>query len=192
MVTCTGILKNHIHHDTWNIFFIGSQIEELEHSGLARQVSVLLTNHLARATECIGNEAAGTEALQDVLSLLNTLARSRMGRAILSQPACVSKLLSLLLDQRYARMISGVARLSVWIARQNILLLLYNFYTNNKLWKILQISLQKMFTTVLSCWFFLSLQKNLTCLLNSLDWTRKYSVGSTYQWIWGGGWKGYS
>ncbi|XP_062590799.1 probable E3 ubiquitin-protein ligase HECTD4 isoform X2 [Saccostrea cucullata] len=78
----------------------GSQIEELEHSGLARQVSVLLTNHLARATECIGNEAAGTEALQDVLSLLNTLARSRMGRAILSQPACVSKLLSLLLDQR--------------------------------------------------------------------------------------------
>lgn len=94
-------------------FFIGSQIEELEHSGLARQVSVLLTNHLARATECIGNEAAGTEALQDVLSLLNTLARSRMGRAILSQPACVSKLLSLLLDQRYGHMISGVARLSV-------------------------------------------------------------------------------
>ncbi|XP_055995500.1 probable E3 ubiquitin-protein ligase HECTD4 isoform X2 [Ostrea edulis] len=78
----------------------GSGIEELEHSGLARQVSTLLTNHLARATECIGNEAAGTEALQDVLSLLNTLARSRMGRAILSQPACVSKLLSLLLDQR--------------------------------------------------------------------------------------------
>lgn len=113
----TYIFKNHIHH-TWNIFFIGSQIEELEHSGLARQVSVLLTNHLARATECIGNEAAGTEALQDVLSLLNTLARSRMGRAILSQPACVSKLLSLLLDQRYGRMISGVARLSVWIARQ--------------------------------------------------------------------------
>lgn len=102
MVTC--ILKNHIHHDPWNIFFIGSQIEELEHSGLARQVSVLLTNHLARATECIGNEAAGTEALQDVLSLLNTLARSRMGRAILSQPACVSKLLSLLLDQRYMYM----------------------------------------------------------------------------------------
>ncbi|KAJ8312853.1 hypothetical protein KUTeg_010226 [Tegillarca granosa] len=78
----------------------GSHLEELEHSGLARQVSVLLTNHLARATECIGNEAAGTEALQDVLSLLNNLSRSRMGRAILSQPACVSKLLSLLLDQR--------------------------------------------------------------------------------------------
>ena len=37
-----------------------------------------------------------------VLSLLNELSKSRMGRAILSQPACVSKLLSLLLDQRYA------------------------------------------------------------------------------------------
>ncbi|XP_053376531.1 probable E3 ubiquitin-protein ligase HECTD4 [Mercenaria mercenaria] len=78
----------------------GSQYEELEHSGLARQVSVLLTNHLARATESSGNEAAGTEALQEVLSLLNNLSRSHMGKAILSQPACVSKLLSLLLDQR--------------------------------------------------------------------------------------------
>lgn len=83
------------------ISFSGSQYEELEHSGLARQVSVLLTNHLARATECGGNEAAGTEALQEVLSLLNNLSRSNMGKAILSQPACVSKLLSLLLDQRY-------------------------------------------------------------------------------------------
>ncbi|XP_077866440.1 putative E3 ubiquitin-protein ligase HECTD4 [Saccoglossus kowalevskii] len=72
----------------------------LQHAGLARQVSALLTNHLARATECNGNEAAGSEALQEVLSLLNNLSRSRMGKAILSQPACVSKLLSLLLDQR--------------------------------------------------------------------------------------------
>lgn len=111
------------------------------HSGLARQVSSLLTNHLARATECCGNQAAGNEALQDVLSLLNDLSRcvclplpaslihvceegsrlqvlkkkeklhflcvclcvcsrSHIGKAILSQPACVSKLLSLLLDQR--------------------------------------------------------------------------------------------
>ncbi|XP_043571193.1 probable E3 ubiquitin-protein ligase HECTD4 [Chiloscyllium plagiosum] len=70
------------------------------HSGLARQVSSLLTNHLARATECCGNQAAGNDALQDVLSLLNDLSRSQIGKAILSQPACVSKLLSLLLDQR--------------------------------------------------------------------------------------------
>nr|XP_014344074.1 PREDICTED: probable E3 ubiquitin-protein ligase HECTD4 [Latimeria chalumnae] len=69
-------------------------------SGLARQVSSLLTNHLARATECCGNQAAGNDALQDVLSLLNDLSRSQIGKAILSQPACVSKLLSLLLDQR--------------------------------------------------------------------------------------------
>ncbi|RVE68479.1 hypothetical protein OJAV_G00091690 [Oryzias javanicus] len=66
----------------------------------ARQVSSLLTNHLARATECCGNQAAGNDALQDVLSLLNDLSRSHIGKAILSQPACVSKLLSLLLDQR--------------------------------------------------------------------------------------------
>lgn len=45
------------------------------HSGLARQVSSLLTNHLARATECCGNQAAGNDALQDVLSLLNDLSR---------------------------------------------------------------------------------------------------------------------
>ncbi|KAG5840240.1 hypothetical protein ANANG_G00186720 [Anguilla anguilla] len=70
------------------------------HSGLARQVSSLLTNHLARATECCGNQAAGNDALQDVLSLLNDLSRCHIGKAILSQPACVSKLLSLLLDQR--------------------------------------------------------------------------------------------
>ncbi|XP_041456057.1 probable E3 ubiquitin-protein ligase HECTD4 isoform X4 [Lytechinus variegatus] len=74
--------------------------DALGYAGLARQVSLLLTNHLARATESCGNEAAGSEALQEVLSLLNNLSRSRMGRAILSQPACVSKLLSLLLDQR--------------------------------------------------------------------------------------------
>ncbi|KAK7506010.1 hypothetical protein BaRGS_00002732 [Batillaria attramentaria] len=77
-----------------------SQVEDLEHSGLARQVSTLLTHHLARATNAIGNAAGGTEALQEVLGLLNNLSRSKMGKAILSQPACVSKLLSLLLDQR--------------------------------------------------------------------------------------------
>jgi flagellar motor switch protein FliG len=50
--------------------------DELEHSGLARQVSILLTNHLARATESNGNEAAGNEALQEILNLLNNLSRS--------------------------------------------------------------------------------------------------------------------
>lgn len=64
------------------LFFPSSNSEggstEAVHSGLARQVSSLLTNHLARATECCGNQAAGNDALQDVLSLLNDL--SRYGR----------------------------------------------------------------------------------------------------------------
>ena len=62
--------------------YSGAYAEELEHSGLARQVSTLLTNHLARATECSGNEAAGNEALQEVLSLLNDLSRQVIYMAI--------------------------------------------------------------------------------------------------------------
>ncbi|GAB6029828.1 putative E3 ubiquitin-protein ligase HTD4 [Chamberlinius hualienensis] len=69
-------------------------------SGLAQQVATLLTNHLARATDNSCDDAGGNEALQEVLSLLNNLSKSQMGKAILSQPTCVSKLLSLLLDQR--------------------------------------------------------------------------------------------
>lgn len=56
------------------VTFEGGSTEAV-HSGLARQVSSLLTNHLARATECCGNQAAGNDALQDVLSLLNDLSR---------------------------------------------------------------------------------------------------------------------
>ena len=41
-----------------------------------------------------------SETLQEALSMLLWLARSHMGRTILSQPACVSKLLLLLTDQR--------------------------------------------------------------------------------------------
>ena len=41
-----------------------------------------------------------SETLQEALSMLLGLARSHMGRTILSQPACVSKLLLLLTDQR--------------------------------------------------------------------------------------------
>lgn len=59
------------------IFFKGGSTDAV-HSGLARQVSSLLTNHLARATECCGNQAAGNDALQDVLSLLNDLSRLRL------------------------------------------------------------------------------------------------------------------
>ena len=48
------------------------------------------------------SESGASEGLQDALSLLLGLAKSHMGRAILSQPACVSKLLLLLTDQRLA------------------------------------------------------------------------------------------
>lgn len=65
------------------------------------QISMLLTNHLSRAMDSLVlSEGGASEGLQDALSLLLGLARSHMGRAILSQPACVSKLLLLLTDQR--------------------------------------------------------------------------------------------
>ena len=76
--------------------------------GLAHQVSILLTNHLARATGSNSSSnnspteqcSAENEALQEILLLLNSMANSRLGRDILSQPACISKLLSLLLEPR--------------------------------------------------------------------------------------------
>lgn len=70
-------------------------------SGLAQQVSLLLTNHLSRAMESLAvSETGASDTLQEALSMLLGLARSHMGRTILSQPACVSKLLLLLTDQR--------------------------------------------------------------------------------------------
>ena len=70
-------------------------------SGLAQQVSLLLTNHLSRAMDSLVTSESGTsDTLQEALSMLLGLARSHMGRTILSQPACVSKLLLLLTDQR--------------------------------------------------------------------------------------------
>ena len=68
------------------LFLPGAYADELEHSGLARQVSSLLTNHLARATGFSDNEAAGSEALQEVLSLLNNLSRLVVPGSIL--PLC--------------------------------------------------------------------------------------------------------
>ena len=70
-------------------------------SGLAQQVSLLLTNHLSRAMDSlVASESGTSDTLQEALSMLLGLARSHMGRTILSQPACVSKLLLLLTDQR--------------------------------------------------------------------------------------------
>ena len=70
-------------------------------TGLAQQVSTLLTNHLAQAMESLViSDTSGSETLQEALSMLLGLACTYMGRTILSQPACVSKLLLLLTDQR--------------------------------------------------------------------------------------------
>jgi E3 ubiquitin-protein ligase HECTD4 len=78
-----------------------SQEDTVVSSGLAQQVAMLLTNHLSRAMDSLVlSETGASETLQDALSLLLGLARSQMGRAILSQPSCVSKLLLLLTDQR--------------------------------------------------------------------------------------------
>ena len=68
---------------------------------LCAQVSTLLTNHLSRAMDyLVVSEGTASEALQDALTLLLGLAKSQLGRTILSQPACISKLLLLLTDQR--------------------------------------------------------------------------------------------
>lgn len=74
---------------------------EVLSSGLAQQVSSLLTNHLSRAIQKMTSSESGTaEALQDALSLLLGLSKSKLGCAILSQPVCVSRLLGLLVDHR--------------------------------------------------------------------------------------------
>ena len=75
--------------------------DEVLSSGLAQQVSSLLTNHLSRAIQkMISSESGTAEALQDALSLLLGLSKSKLGCAILSQPVCVSRLLGLLVDHR--------------------------------------------------------------------------------------------
>ena len=85
--------------------------EELKCLGLAHQVSILLTNNLVRATNA-SNESADNESLQEILLLLNSLSKSKMGRDILSQPACVSKLLALLLEPRLSpKMILTIVQL---------------------------------------------------------------------------------
>ena len=54
----------------WLIF-----MNRLQHfpSGLAKQVSMLLTHHLARATDGIGHAMADTEALQEVNKTIDNI-----------------------------------------------------------------------------------------------------------------------
>ena len=81
----------------WQEEDVGGNAQEFRILGLAHQVSILLTNNLARATDN-DKETAGNEALQEILQMLNGMSSSKMGKDILSQPSCVSKLLSLLLS----------------------------------------------------------------------------------------------
>ena len=65
---------------------------------LENQISNLLANYLVKASQS-GNVSVGNEILQEVLVLLSALSKSRLGRGILSEPPCVSKLLQLLMEQ---------------------------------------------------------------------------------------------
>ena len=66
------------------------------------QVSVILTNHLTRAIDQWNpDDIMSCDPLQDTLTMLLGLSRSQMGRDVLSQPVCVSQLLTLLLDKRW-------------------------------------------------------------------------------------------
>ena len=78
-------------------------------SSLAQQVSVLLTNHLIQASQS-NERPINCAALQEVLTLFSSLAKSKLGKEILSQSVCVSKLLSLLLEPRLSpKMIMTIA-----------------------------------------------------------------------------------
>jgi E3 ubiquitin-protein ligase HECTD4 len=76
---------------------LSSFAQKCEPLSLENQISNLLANYLVKATKS-GNFAVGNEVLQEVLVLLSALSKSRLGRGILSQPPCVSKLLLLLME----------------------------------------------------------------------------------------------
>ena len=84
---------------------------EFHHLILPQQVSVLLTNNLNR-TKNKSIETSNYDGLQEILTLLNSLAESKMGKNILSQPTCVSKLLYLLLEPKLSpKMIQTILQL---------------------------------------------------------------------------------
>ena len=70
-------------------------------SGLARQVSRILTVHLTKAIDQWNPEdILSCDPLQDTLAVLLGLSKTEMGRDVLSQPVCISQLLSLLVQKR--------------------------------------------------------------------------------------------
>ena len=70
-------------------------------SGLATQVSVILTQNLIKAiNQWDPDDIMSCDPLHDNLNMLLGLSRSQMGCYILSQPVCVSQLLALLVDRK--------------------------------------------------------------------------------------------
>ena len=65
------------------------------------QVSLLMTNYISRKMDCL--KSTDDSSLLGALSFLLDFSKSDLGRAILCQPACVSKLLQLLVDERYVQ-----------------------------------------------------------------------------------------
>ncbi|CAL8117604.1 unnamed protein product [Orchesella dallaii] len=98
----------------------GSEWDEPEHRELPLQISMNVTNHLARAAALAALSSTQDDqlssssspsstsscspslavAIQDVLDLLNNLRSYKIGRAILKQGPCISRLLGLLQDSR--------------------------------------------------------------------------------------------
>ncbi|XP_031557373.1 probable E3 ubiquitin-protein ligase HECTD4, partial [Actinia tenebrosa] len=79
----------------------GYQADEIEWSGLAYQVSSLITNYLNFVLEESRKEITrARDSLQYILKLLQSIAGSKMGEAILQQSCTVSTLLAVLLDPR--------------------------------------------------------------------------------------------
>ncbi|PFX24720.1 putative E3 ubiquitin-protein ligase HECTD4 [Stylophora pistillata] len=73
----------------------------IEWSGLAHQVSSLLSNYLSCVLEeSRKDSAAARDALQYVMELLHGISRSKLGEGILREPRTISTLLSLLLDRQ--------------------------------------------------------------------------------------------
>ena len=95
------------HHDDGFGGSVGRKIPA--DSSLAQEVSVLLTNHLIQASQS-NSRPINCTALQEVLTLFSSLAKSKLGKEVLSQSVCVSKLLSLLLEPRLSpKMIMTIA-----------------------------------------------------------------------------------
>jgi hypothetical protein len=86
---------------------------------LQKQVSKLLSNHLMQAVGC-DHRALGLEAVQEAIELLRDLAQSQIGKGILSQPACVSKLFLFLLDPNLSPHMTLTLILLLQVALPNI------------------------------------------------------------------------